>query len=307
MNLKCFVLLISVAAMAGCSRLSPARHTLQESPTTGTVAIAKSPTAPPTEIDDYSRTRSLERAALRMMAKGTTVPIQTLITQLDRRECRLALSPTNVSHKLTAAEIYQQFKPSVLLVSGVYKCPRCGRYHTNTASGFFITATGAFVTGYHVVNNKTNNTMVAMTDGGKVFPVKEVLAASRDDDVAILRVDGGGTGFQPVALSTDAPVGSPVYVISHPNGRFYTFTDGLVSRYYTQTSDGKAVSMMAITADFARGSSGAPVFNEYGAVVSFVASTMSVYYHGEEGKKDDLQMVFKQCVPARSVLKLIKH
>jgi S1-C subfamily serine protease len=96
-------------------------------------------------------------------------------------------------------------------------------------------------------------------------------------------------------------------VISHPDRRFYTLTDGIVSRYSTSTGGGKKTSVMMITADFARGSSGGPVFNDCGAVVGYVGSTVSVYYNVDKGRKDNLQMVFKQCIPTGNVLKLIKR
>jgi hypothetical protein len=40
---------------------------------------------------------------------------------------------------------------------------------------------------------------------------------------------------------------------------------------------------------------------------SLVASTESLYYHVVDGRKEDLQMVFKHCVPAENVLKLIRR
>ena len=63
--------------------------------------------------------------------------------------------------------------------------------------------------------------------------------------------------------------------------------------------------MIGITADFARGSSGAPVLNEAGAVVAVAQSTRSIYYDEKEGRPENLQMVVKQCVPARYVRELI--
>ena len=63
--------------------------------------------------------------------------------------------------------------------------------------------------------------------------------------------------------------------------------------------------MMTITADFAKGSSGAPVFDDRGNVAAMVASTSSVYYTQTKDTQKNLQMVFKQCVPAASILKLI--
>jgi S1-C subfamily serine protease len=147
-----------------------------------------------------------------------------------------------------------------------------------------------------------------MTNDGTVVPVREVLAASKEDDVAILRIDAGERRFRPLVLSTDAPVASSVCVISHPARRFYSLTRGIVSRYFLVAAGEKpAVPRMHITADFARGSSGGPLFNKRGAVVGLVKSTASIYYDVSEGKKDSLQMVFKECIPASQVLKLIEQ
>jgi hypothetical protein len=62
---------------------------------------------------------------------------------------------------------------------------------------------------------------------------------------------------------------------------------------------------MTITADFARGSSGAPVLNDNGELAGIVRSTESICYEVEKGQQQDLQMVFKTCVPSASLLKLI--
>ena len=50
---------------------------------------------------------------------------------------------------------------------------------------------------------------------------------------------------------------------------------------------------------------GAPAINDSGEVVGIVRSTESIYYKVEKGQQQNLQMVFKTCVPAVSLLKLI--
>ena len=91
--------------------------------------------------------------------------------------------------------------------------------------------------------------------------------------------------------------------------------------------------MMNVTADYAKGSSGGPIFNNRGDVVGLVANTVSIPYrhvplHVDEesdaleiagkGKKTHMvagkpltigtnhQMTFKNSVPSRAILDLIK-
>jgi len=248
--------------------------------------------------------RHLDHAAHTLMEAGKVTAVSELIKQLDRRQCKIKpLAPQ--ADPLTPAQIYPRCKPAVLVVAGLYKCPRCTRWHTMLASGVLIDPAGVFLTNYHVVKNTNNKAIVAMTADGKVYPVTEVLAASAAEDVAVARLDTGSRRLAALPIATHAPVGAPVTVISHPTNRFYLLTAGIVSRYQKAKRANKLVDMMTITADFGRGSSGGPVLNDRGAVVGMVASTSSVYYPAKKGKKEQLQMVFKQCIPAAAILKLL--
>jgi S1-C subfamily serine protease len=293
MRATALICLAVAAVLAGCRAAAPHAH--PPYPTTPEQAIA---------VDDRSRLKSLEEAASKLIATGEFTPMPTLIGQLARSSCALDL-PTPAAQPLTPAEVYARRCDTVLVVAGVFKCKKCARWHVAAAGGFVLTASGAAVTNYHVVNNRTRHTLVAMTHDGAVRPVREVLAASEADDVAIVQLEAPGARFHPAPLSSDAPVGTPVCVISHPSNRLYTLTTGAVSRYFRSRKKDATVTIMSITADFARGSSGCPVFDPRGNAAGLVASTQSIYYTVEKGKKSNLQMVFKNCVPARSILALI--
>lgn len=307
MRFACVLLAAVVLATAGCSAVRP-----EVCPYAAVPAEAFCPTADehdehaatPEASNDAARLRTLERDATKLITDEKFTPMADIVKQLSRKKTSLKLPAVATTAK-TPAEVYTQCRDSVLVVASVYKCGKCSRWHVGPASGFVISATGAFVTNYHVVKDKSKHTVVAMTHAGEVYPVKEVLAASESDDCAILQLDVGNAKLTPLPLSPDAPVGSAVNCLSHPNRRFYYFSRGIVSRYTQRGRAGKTATMMSITADFARGSSGAPVLNDRGAVVGLVSSTSSIYYTVTKGKKDNLQMVIKQCVPARSVLNLI--
>ena len=256
--------------------------------------------------DDHARMRDLTAKATKLVDSGKATPVEILAKQLNRKQCNLSL-PTRLTKPLTRPEIYRRNLAGVLVVARIYKCSKCTKWHAGAASGFALTSSGAIATNHHLFESKDKKALVAMTNDGKTYGVKEVLAADKTDDVVILQLDMGGEKLKPLTLAPNAPVGAEVTVISHPNHRFYSLTEGMVSRYSRQRTKRGTTNMMAITADFAKGSSGAPVFDDRGNVAAMVASTSSVYYTQTKDTQKNLQMVFKQCVPAASILKLITN
>ena len=215
--------------------------------------------------------------------------------ELPRTQSLLASSGTT--------DVYQKRLDSVLCFGYIYKCDHCNLWHGNIAGGFVITDDGVAVTNYHVMDAANAGAFGAMTVDGKMHYVEEVLAASKADDLAIVKLSG--SGFTPAPLMIDAPTGSKVIAISHPQGRFYTLSEGIISRYY-RVGKGKGVQRVAITADFAKGSSGSAVFSATGDVIGVVASTNSIYYKkNADGVDQNLQMVVKSCIPTRSIMNLL--
>ena len=259
----------------------------------------------PATIDDRKITQHLQHTGGTLIEDGEATEVATLIEQLRVRECKLEL-PQETDKPPADGLLYERAKQSTLVIASIYKCDRCNNWHAGCASGFVISTSGAIVTNYHVVDKPTNSTLVAMTADGKVLPIKRVLAANKADDLAILELDVEDHVLTPLPIAKKRmPIGSNVSVISHPGHRYYCYTSGVVSRYtHLRSKDGPAKAM-TITADFARGSSGAPVLNDMGEVIGIVRSTESLYYKVEEGQQKNLQMVFKTCVPSTSLLNLI--
>ena len=259
-------------------------------------------------IDDRGLLSELNLHAKQLRDAKDSVKAADLLKQLNRKQCQLTLQMSG-DKKLNTAEIAERSRKGVLVVSGLYKCQNCPNWHSGAASGFMLTEDGAFCTSYHVVDNAKNDTLVIMTGDGRVAPVVEVLAADKRTDLAILRANGKGFTPLPVTLNPlDAPIGGKVRVFSHPNRHFYVLSEGIISRkYLDSTRKEGSRRMISITADFAKGSSGAPVFNEYGAVIASVNNTQSTYYDvKKDGTKDNLQMVFKNTVSLEHLRTLIK-
>ncbi len=251
--------------------------------------------------DDEIEERMIEFGKT-LMKRKDAVRMKTLAKQLNRSHCTLQLATPN-TNRLSAEQLIQQVRRSVLVVGSLYQCGDCKEWHLSAATGFALTESGAFATCYHVVDQPDNSVMVVMTDDGRMFGVREVLAADKMHDVAIVQVDGAG--FTPLPIVTNAPVGSLVFVVSHPSKNFYTFTSGMVARYFVNEEDKVKTTMMSITADFGRGSSGCPVFNETGAVVGMAESILSTTSTGKNGDVKP-SLIFKHARPAEALLKLIR-
>ena len=260
----------------------------------------------PEYIDDKVIRKEMMKGVGDLVDAKKATSGKDLADQLNRKSCDVKLV---AARKSPVDNIYDSCADSVVVIGSVYKCGKCSNWHTSgTATAWILSADGVMVTNYHVFAGKPVEGFGVRTRDGKVAPVVEILAASEKNDVAIFRVRG--SGFKPLAFGPDAKVGSELHLIAHPDSRFYTYTSGKVSRYYQKyTRPEGGTPVMAITADFARGSSGGPVMDSAGNVIGMVASTQSIYYSAKKksDKKGPFQMVIHNCVPVSSIRKLVKQ
>jgi serine protease Do len=246
------------------------------------------------EIDDVKLKRALTRNLIRLMESGEASTPEKLLRRVPPTwsGVEVASAPPQ---EIAPEEIYRSASRSVVAVGKLFLCRRCGKQHASIASGFVIAKSGLVVTCFHVVDDPDRQALGIMTLDGSVYPVQSVVGASRNSDLAILQVPADD--LVPLPLGDETPVGAPIHVLSHPAGRLFTFTTGTVSRY----SSHSRFRLMTITADFGRGSSGAPVLNSFGAVVGVARQTKSIYYHPENDSPRRLQMVMKHCAPSQAL------
>lgn len=253
-------------------------------------------------IDDRSFKNNLQKGLEKLSESQESLSLANLKKQLAVKHPPFPY--TAVGQGLGSQDsIYAQCKKSVLAVGRLYNCGKCSKWHTSVASGFAIGAEGIMVTNYHVINQDDGEIIAVMDFMGRLFEIEKVLAASEGDDLVVLKLKGAR--LSPLPLGPPVHVGSDVWVISHPNSRFFTMSKGLVSRYHIQHRDNLNLKRMSITADFAKGSSGGPVLNKKGEVVGVVCSTVSIHYNQVGGRDANLQMVVKDSVPVAVLHQLL--
>lgn len=215
----------------------------------------------------------------------------------------LALPPTDDPAPGTPSDPIERARRATLVLGHLYLCGKCDKYHGNVAGGVIISPDGLALTNYHVMDAPEAVVFGAMTSDGQIYGIEKVLAASKGDDVALVKLlDARDLPFVPLCPST-AP-GDELFVMSHPDGHFFTLTKGYLARKYLTAKE--RIPRLQITADFAKGSSGSGIFNARGELVGLATSTNSIYYTEKEGVKDNLQMVIKSGVPVESIQKLFQ-
>ena len=143
--------------------------------------------ASPGVIDDVGLKARFQKGLEGLVEGKDTPSLEELNRQLSRKQTKVD-APAKKSGKFPSHELYGRCKSSVLMIGRIYKCDKCTRWHVGSASAFAISSDGIIATNYHVIEEKDGAALGAMDLSGKTYAVTEVLAASKADDVAILRL-----------------------------------------------------------------------------------------------------------------------
>ena len=161
---------------------------------------------------------------------------------------------------LTPAEIAARSLPAVVTI----------RTTQSLGTGFIVRADGWIATNLHVV---VGGPRVKVTLGdSRELDVVEVLAASPNHDLALIRIDAHGLPVLALGDSDAMKPGDPVVAIGNPMGLESTVSNGLVSA--RRKVDG-GVEVLQVSAPISPGSSGGPLFNDHGEVIGIATALLT--------------------------------
>ena len=169
------------------------------------------------------------------------------------------------AQKTDLPSLVKKIKPSVVTieVDGLCKAAGC------QGTGFYV-GSGRVATNYHVISGISEGAVRLVS--GTTVPIKGILYANSDHDIAILQV--GSTTEATPALSfaaADPEQGATVIVIGSPRGLEQSVTTGIVSAI---RGAGSPLEYVQISAPISPGSSGSPVLAEDGSVVGIATSAL---------------------------------
>jgi S1-C subfamily serine protease len=184
---------------------------------------------------------SLAASALVLIIGGVVVPTFAVTKPVAAQE----------SDEQVNIRVYKIASPAVVSI-------RAGR---GTGSGTIIDSKGLVLTNAHVVRG-TNTVTVTLANKQKLQG--QVIASSRNPDLAMIRLDGVVGNLPTIAISSSSQiqVGQRAFAIGDPFGRFAgTLTTGIISRI---DSDRNTIQTDAAINP---GNSGGPLLNSKGELI----------------------------------------
>ncbi len=256
--------------------------------------------------------------------QGKTVPQLQIEAKALKNEqsfsWKLVGNPS--TEALKPKDLFQAKKSAVFLMGRMnQKDKNDYPYADLYASAFAISSDGICVTNYHVLaelihTDKPTDTLQQSKDlstyfiegiDGEVYVMDELLAFSSSNDLAVFKVKTNGKKLPFIPLGPVLLPGEPVYIISHPDHIYYYLSEGIVNKnslMLNPRTPGIRQYRMTISADYAVGSSGAPILSEAGNLAGVVSSTQTIPSAAPEGNKQ--QMVMKNAISVRALKLLIQ-
>ncbi len=122
----------------------------------------------------------------KFVSEKKITPVAELLKQLPRKSIALELSKTQGK---ALDNLYSDRVGSVGIIASVHKCNKCPKWHrSGMVTCWVLTEDGVMVTNYYVIEDKTHDGFRVLISDGKVAPVIEILAASKEDDYSSRKI-----------------------------------------------------------------------------------------------------------------------
>ena len=156
---------------------------------------------------------------------------------------------------MSAREIVDASSPAVVRVEAG---------NDRVGTGFILDRSGLIATNLHVIEGESTIKVKLYKDGGE-YQVVSIAGVDRGHDLALMRIKPRGT-LSVVKLGDSSVVsaGDRIYAIGNPLGMDYSVSDGLISQVRQLSAE---LTILQISAPISQGSSGGPLFNQFGEVI----------------------------------------
>lgn len=213
---------------------------------------------------------------------------------------------TESTQSKSSRDVARLARAAHLRVGWYYRCTRCDKMHLNMA-GAYAVAPDVVATANHVIEPpatlKEGWLIVANADN-EIYSTTAILGADAKADAALVRVIAGG--LKPLPLRADVDLGEPAFCFSDPLKHRGYFSAGIVNRLYSiDTTEGASSQRLNVSTDWAQGSSGSAVFDEFGNVIGHVARIQT--FNSNPAPSTGTTLVLHEAIPAKTVLNLVKR
>ena len=179
-------------------------------------------------------------------------------------------------------EVYKHAKPSVVNVTSMTlrrdtRTRNLQRIPQGTGTGIVWDKDGHIVTNYHVIEG-ASAAVVTMDDGSQWQA--SLVGASRDWDLAVLRIDAPADKLQPIDIgeSKELLVGQSAYAIGNPFGLDHSLGAGIISALDREIESRAGVAIAGViqtTAPINPGNSGGPLLDSDGRLIGVNTAIIS--------------------------------
>lgn len=273
---------------------------VSNTPPVASTSKPTTPAAPPAPPDP------LLEIASKMVKPERFLSHEAVKAQLKSPKPTLISLVAESTQSKSSRDVARTARAAHLRIGWFYRCTRCDKMHLNMA-GAYAVAPDVVATANHVIEPpatlKEGSLIVANADN-EIFATIAILGTDAKADAALIRVSAGG--LKPLPLRADVELGEPAYCFSDPLKHRGYFSAGIVNRLYSlDSTEGAASQRLNVSTDWAQGSSGSAVLDEYGNVIGHVARIQT--FNSNPAPSNGTTLVLHEAIPAKTVLNLIKR